>query len=246
MLMTRSLRIETRRAPTRVLIVNDDPDASSVLEQVLSSEGFETATAATRNSAKEQANDIHPDVILLDRVLGGEDRIDVLVDLRRVQDFPVIMLGTDDEWDRVLGLRMGADDYVAKPLRYAELIARIQAVARRSRPQTAAESRVYGRLELNAQAHEVLVDGRPVDMTAREYSLLAFLAAAPRQVFTRDQLLERVWGSSSEWQDPRTVTEHIRRVRLKLTQASGQEGWISTLRGVGYRFEPPPAVPVAV
>ena len=247
MLMTRSRRIETRRAPTRVLIVDSDQDASELLERVLSTEGFDTARAATRNSAKDSVADFRPDVILLERSLSGEDSIDLLVDLRRVQDFPVILLGSDDEWDRVLGLRMGADDYVAKPLRYAELVARIQAVVRRCRPQTTAESRMFGRLELNAAAREVLVDGHPVEMTAREYNLLSFLAAAPRQVFTRDQLLERVWGSSSDWQDPSTVTEHIRRIRLKLSEASGEDGWIQTIRGVGYRFEPPPPrVPVAV
>ncbi|MHB8465112.1 MAG: response regulator transcription factor [Acidimicrobiales bacterium] len=240
MILTRSNRARTDHPPTRVLVVDGDLDAAHLLDRVLSSEGFETATALTRARAKEAAADFRPDLILLARSLNGEDSIDLLVDLRRVMDFPVILIsGEGQESDKVLGLRMGADDYVVKPFAYAELVARIQAVIRRCRPKNVVGSVVFGGLELDSAAREVRLVGKVIETTAKEFDLLAFLAASPRQVFSRDQLLEQVWGSSSEWQDPATVTEHVRRVRAKLAEASGESGWITTLRGTGYRFDPP-------
>jgi DNA-binding response OmpR family regulator len=226
----------------RVLVVDDDRAVLSMIERVLQLEGFDVETAATAPEARQAVVQVNPDVILLDVMLAGDDGFDVLTELRRTNDVPVILVtGRAEEPDRVLGLRMGADDYITKPFSYPELVARIQAVLRRSRPKTDPTRRSFGRLELDLRAREVWLDGQLIDTTAKEFDLLAFLSESPRQVFSRGQLLEHVWGSSAEWQDPATVTEHVRRLRVKLNEDPDQPGWIATVRGVGYRFEAEPA-----
>ena len=134
---------------------------------------------------------------------------------------------------------MGADDYVVKPFSPGELTARIDSVLRRSRPTSApARGLVFGALEIDQMARDVHVGGRLIELTAKEFDLLAFLASSPRQVFSRDQLLEHVWSSSSEWQGPATVTEHVRRLRRKIERDPEHPLFLHTVRGVGYRFEP--------
>ena len=161
---------------------------------------------------------------------------------------PVILLtGRSAEADKVLGLRSGADDYVLKPFSPDELVARVETVLRRSGrlsgpaalPEPAA-GRVleFGGLEVDLDSREVRVAGRHVAMTAREFDLLAFLASAPRRVFSREQLLRQVWDSSTEWQADATVTEHVRRIRRKIEPDPDQPRWVLTIRGAGYRFEP--------
>jgi DNA-binding response OmpR family regulator len=229
------------RVQGRVLVVDDDPAILGMIERVLEMEGFDVATAPDAAGARSAMAREKPDVVLLDVMLAGEDGFDVLTELRRTNDVPVILVtGRADEPDRVLGLRMGADDYITKPFSYPELVARVQAVLRRTRPKGDASKRTFGRLELDLSAREVWLDGRLVETTAKEFDLLAFLSESPRQVFSRGQLLEHVWGSSEEWQDPATVTEHVRRLRLKLNEDPEQPGWIVTVRGVGYRFEADP------
>jgi two-component system phosphate regulon response regulator PhoB len=150
----------------------------------------------------------------------------------------VIMLtGRVSEIDRVLGLELGADDYVAKPFSPRELAARVRAVLRRS---TSALDRGldFGDLKINVATREVHLRGDMVDLTAREFDLLAFLAGAPRQVFSHAELLAQVWHSTSEWQDPATITEHVRRIRAKIEQDRAHPRWIRTVRAAGYAFEP--------
>jgi DNA-binding response OmpR family regulator len=163
-----------------------------------------------------------------------------------VSDLPVIFVtGRGAETDKVVGLRMGADDYVVKPFSAPELVARIHSVLRRARPAgTAAgapgegEAFDFGRLRVDCATREVTVDGRDVAMTAREFDLLAFMVQSPRRVFSREQLLSNVWESSTAWQDPATVTEHIRRIRRKIEDDPDSPRWLVTVRGIGYRFEP--------
>ena len=153
---------------------------------------------------------------------------------------PVILLtARTEEPDRVLGLELGADDYVIKPFSPRELVARVRSVLRRSAPGAKpAEILEYDGLRIDEQARVVTLDGAEVEMTPKEFDLLAFLARSPRQVFSRSQLLEQVWDSSADWQDPSTVTVHVRRLRRKLEVDQENPRWITTVWGVGYRFEP--------
>ena len=225
----------------RILAVDDDQAVLDMLRRVLESEGFDVEAVTTGTEARQALNRLEPDVVLLDVMLSVENGYDVLADLRRSHDVPVILVtGRGEEPDRVLGLRMGADDYVVKPFSYPELVARIESILRRTRTSSTPRPRTFGNLELDFASREVRVRGQVVDTTAKEFDLLAFLAASPRQVFSRAQLLEHVWSSSADWQDPATVTEHVRRLRLKLNE-NPEQPWIVTVRGVGYRFEPDPA-----
>jgi DNA-binding response OmpR family regulator len=178
--------------------------------------------------------------VLLDVLLGAEDGLDVLATIRRTSDVPVIMLtGKGLELDRVLGLKLGADDYVVKPFFPAELSARIGTVLRRSRPRESSAGELqFGDLRLDTATREVVLNSDAVEMTAKEFDLLVFMARSPRQVFTRAQLLEQVWDSSSAWQGEGTVTEHVRRIRRKIEADPDNPRWLRTVRGVGYRFEP--------
>jgi two-component system, OmpR family, phosphate regulon response regulator PhoB len=219
--------------------VDDDPAILGMLQRVLATEGFDVQGVATAREAMAVIATRLPDVVLLDVNLADEDGFDVLAEVRRSHDVPIILVtGRGEEPDRVLGLRMGADDYVVKPFSYPELVARIGSVLRRSAPRPTAAALAFGRLELDTASREVRVDGRLIETTAKEFDLLSFLAASPRQVFSRHQLLQHVWESSSEWQDPATVTEHVRRLRLKIEENPESPSWIVTVRGVGYRFEP--------
>jgi len=205
----------------------------------LEGEGFEVEGAATVGEALTVFQRHPPDLVLLDVMLAGEDGLELLMELRRTHDVPVILLtGRGDEVDRVLGLRMGADDYVVKPFSTAELSARISSVLRRTATKSDRTLRSFGPLTIDSNAREVRVDGKLIDTTAKEFDLLAFLSSSPRQVFTREQILERVWDSSANWQDPATVTEHVRRLRLKVEADPEHPRNIKTVRGVGYRFEP--------
>jgi len=170
------------------------------------------------------------------------DGFSILGELRKREDIPVILLtARTEETDRVLGLELGADDYVVKPFSPRELAARVRTVLRRasrSEPPVMEPTITFDGLAIDTRSREVRVGGEPVDFTAKEFDLLAFLASSPRQVFSRGQLLEQVWDSSSDWQDASTVTVHVRRIRKKIEQDPDEPRWISTVWGVGYRFEP--------
>lgn len=224
-----------------VLVVDDDDDVRSVVVDLLDAEEFVTREAADAESALALIDAVGLDVVLLDVAMPVMDGLDLLAEIRRRGDLPVILLtGRGGETDRVVGLRMGADDYVVKPFSSAELVARVHAVTRRARRTTEPGRGVldFGRLRIDPDTREVLVNGSAVMMTAKEFDLLVFLAGSPRRVFSREQVLTNVWDSSTRWQDPATVTEHVRRVRRKIETDPDQPRWLTTVRGVGYRFEP--------
>ncbi len=231
---------------TRVLIVEDDAEMVALLRTYLTAEGYEVDIAANCAGALEKATQAAPDLVLLDIVLGKEDGRDVFRELRLMSDVPTIFLtGRGLETDRIAGLKMGADDYMVKPFSLGEVSARIESVLRRAAGGSQRDgdepSMNFGPLQINELTHEVRLDGELVELTSKEFALLAFLAASPRRVYSREQLLENVWLSSPEWQGGATVTEHIRRLRSKIEVDPDRPRWITTVRGVGYRFEPAPS-----
>jgi DNA-binding response OmpR family regulator len=180
----------------------------------------------------------HYDLVLLDLSLHDSDGLTLLTTWRRTSDIPIILVtGRGDEADRIVGLKLGADDYVVKPFSVGELGARIESVLRRARPRPSSDRLDHDELTVDLRSREVRVDGQAVDVTPREFDLLAFLAGSPGQVFSREQLLRQVWDSSSEWQSRTTVTEHVRRLRGKIEADPDTPRWIITARGVGYRFQ---------
>jgi DNA-binding response OmpR family regulator len=228
----------------RLLLVEDDRTLRQALSFNLSREGYEVATAADGESALEAARSDRLDLILLDVMLPGMSGVEVLRVLRREGvSTPVIILSAKgDEIDRVVGLQVGADDYVAKPFSRPELLARIEAVLRRERRQGDAadtgEELAFGAVRIDIARREVTVEGSAVHLTAKEFDLLATVAASPGRIFTRDQLLARIWGYDYEG-DGRTVDVHVSWLRGKLRGADGHN-YFRTVRGVGYAFAPPP------
>ena len=225
----------------RVLVVDDEPRVREVVTRYLERDGFAVTTASTGTEALALVGQSTPDLVVLDLMLPGVGGMEILSRLRAMGDVPVILLTARvEEADRVLGLELGADDYVVKPFSPRELAARVRSVLRRSVPSIAPAPAAleFEGLTIDQASREVLVAGRSVDLTAREFDVLAFLASAPRQVFSRAQLLDQVWDSSPDWQDPSTVTVHIRRIRNKIESNPDEPERIITVRGVGYRFEP--------
>ena len=227
-----------------ILLVEDDADVITLLQRFLSGEGYQVETASDGASTLAAVAANAPDLVLLDIVLGEEDGRDILREMRYISDVPTIFLtGRGLESERIAGLKLGADDYIVKPFSLGELSARIESVLRRSNSNVA-ENEIgvptirYGDLSINEHTYEVTLGGELIELTSKEFALLAFLAGSPRQVFSRQQLLEHVWSSSSEWQNEATVTEHVRRLRAKLEVDPDNPRWIKTVRGVGYRFEP--------
>jgi DNA-binding response OmpR family regulator len=229
---------------TKILIVEDDLEIVGLLETFLTSEGYEILVAPDFVSALSATSSLAPDLVLIDIVLGTEDGRDVFRELRLISDVPTIFLtGRGLESERIAGLKMGADDYIVKPFSLGEVSARIESVLRRSTSNAASlginrANMRFGELEINESTHEVKLGGVVQELTSKEFALLVFLASSPRQVFSRDQLLQHVWASSSDWQNEATVTEHIRRVRTKIEVDPDRPLWIRTVRGAGYRFEP--------
>jgi two-component system, OmpR family, phosphate regulon response regulator PhoB len=224
---------------TTILLIDDDAQIRTLLSRLLDQDGYHSIQAVDAPTAMEVVVTGHPDLVLLDVLMPTTDGIELLQQIRVASDVPVIMLtALGNEADRVLGLRMGADDYVVKPFSAGELTARIDSVLRRSRPTNGDVEQVSATFRIDATSRDVHVRGTLVELTAKEFDLLAFLAASPRQVFTRAQLLDHVWASSSEWQDTATVTEHVRRLRQKIEEDPENPLLLQTVRGVGYRFEP--------
>jgi DNA-binding response OmpR family regulator len=224
----------------RVLVVDDDPTVAEVVVRYLQREGYTAECVGNGHHAIERARARLPDLVVLDLMLPGIDGFEVYRQLRALAPVPVIMLtARGDEDDRVVGLELGADDYVSKPFSPRELTARVRSVLRRAGGQvTSAEP---GHIEaenlaIDLGAREVRVDGAIPTLTAREFDLLSFLARHPRQVFRREELLERVWGYT--YGDTSTVTVHIRRLREKVEHDPSQPRHLTTVWGVGYRFDP--------
>ena len=230
---------------TTILVIDDDPEITKMLETHLAGDGYQVLVAHDGARALQLASSEDPDLVILDIVLGEEDGRELLGEIRLLSDVPVIFLtGRGLETERIAGLKLGADDYVVKPFSLGEVSARVESVLRRAGANPAlhrieAPTITFGDLQVNENTHEVRLNGRLVELTSREFALLALLAKSPRQVFSRAQLLEHVWDSSPEWQNEATVTEHVRRLRLKLEADPDRPRWITTVRGVGYRFEPP-------
>lgn len=227
----------------RILVAEDDVASRTATRMFLQRFGYDVGEAADGPATLREASMGHYDLVLLDLGLPGVDGEDVLARLRRDSALPVIVLtGRSEERERVRVLDLGADDYVVKPCSLPELEARIRAVLRRGQPAPPSHRIEFDGLTIDRHAHRVEVDGAPVDLTPKEFDLLAFLASSPDQVFTREDLLEHVWGSTQDWQDPATVTEHVRRLRLKIERDPSSPRWLHTVRGVGYRFSDATAV----
>jgi two-component system phosphate regulon response regulator PhoB len=227
--------------PTRtILVAEDDGNCRRALQHFLTRSGYHVAEAGSVASSLEAAFGHPSDLVILDLDQGGGTS-EVLTKIRRHSTVPVIVCsGRATERDRVNLLNLGADDFIAKPYSFAELEARMRAVLRRgtAAPTTTLE---HDGLVIDQGTRTVTVGESEVTMTRKEFDLLAFLAAAPGRVFSREDLLERVWGSNGRWQGRSTVTEHIRRVRLKIESDPENPCWITTIRGIGYRFSAPAA-----
>ncbi len=224
----------------RVLVVEDDPVALRLAVRVLSRDGHAVIQATTAEDGMRLLVDERPDVLLLDVELPEMSGFELLLRMRGKLTCPVIMMtGRDAECDRVLGLDLGADDYIVKPFLPREFAARVRAVARRAPVGTPPPAAPAGpRLQIRPAEREVLLDGNAVELTAREFDVLAYLMARPNVVISREELLREIWGSSAEWQDPATVTEVVRRLRRKLEPNPDEPAWLETVRGVGYRYRP--------
>jgi DNA-binding response OmpR family regulator len=224
-----------------VLVVDDEPMVREVVARYLELDGFGVHEAADGAEATGWLAAHRPDLVVLDVMLPGTDGLTILRHLRATGDIPVILLtARAEEVDRVLGLELGADDYVVKPFSARELVARVRSVLRRAATKPSPDGDAvldFGELRIAPLSREVTVDGRPVDLTPKEFDLLVVFARSPRQVFSRRQLLAQVWDSAPEYQDAATVTVHVGRLRQKLERDPENPRWITTLWGVGYRFE---------
>ena len=226
---------------TKVLVVDDEPTVREVVVGYLRRDGHDVAEAADGNTALDLLEADPPDLVVLDMMLPGVNGLDILRRVRSTSDIPVIMLtARAEESDRVSGLELGANDYVVKPFSPRELAARVNGVLRRTsgRENSSPQPLDFGNLHMDPLSREVILDGEVIEMTPKEFDVLVFLANSPRQVFSRAQLLESVWQSSPDWQDPATVTVHVRRIRNKIEADPEKPRWITTVWGVGYRFEP--------
>jgi DNA-binding response OmpR family regulator len=234
-----------RRAPyaakvgKRVLVVDDEDRIRGILRRYLESDGFEVAEAREGTSALRQTREWHPDLVVLDVMMPGTDGLEVLRQLRTESDVYVILLtARSEELDKLVGLSVGADDYVTKPFSPRELVARIKAVLRRGRGLPTADARerlVFGSLVIDVDGREVERDGQLVELSTLEFDLLVALARSPGRALTRRQLLERVWGWDF-YGDERVVDVHIRSIRKALGDSADSPSLIGTVRGVGYKF----------
>lgn len=231
----------TPQPTTNVLVVEDSATVAELVRHSLESAGMSVRRAGDLVSARDCLGADEPDVIVLDLELPDGSGLTLLKELvTDVADpMPVVILSSHQtEDDRVLGLELGAEDYIVKPFLPRELATRVRRAASRGTSTAPGGRLVFDRLEIDLVAREVTLDGTQVVLATREFDLLAHLAAAPRRVFDRDELLRSVWESSPDWQTPRTITEHIRRLRLKVEDDPEAPRWIVTVRGSGYRFDP--------
>jgi DNA-binding response OmpR family regulator len=224
---------------TTVLVVDDEPIVREIVVRYLERDGYTTLEAQDGEIARALLERDPPDLVVLDVMLPGTDGLELCRWIRSRSELPVILLtARGEEADRIVGLELGADDYVTKPFSPRELAARVRSVLRRSSPLTrAGEHLSFDGLELDADAREVRTEAGPLRLTAKEFDLLWFLASHPRKVFSRDQLMSSVWGYEAAL-DTGTVTVHIRRLREKIEQTPSRPRFVETVWGVGYRFAP--------
>lgn len=226
-----------------VLYIEDDEAACQEVRNTLDKEGFDVLCASNGKDGVEEALKLKPDLVLLDLILPELGGLEVCRRLRSELNTPIIMLTVKgDEVDRVVGLEIGADDYIAKPFSPRELVARVRAMLRRSvLIKEAAERQktlTFPALEIDLPTRTVKVDGESVHLTPKEFDLLYHLASQPRHVYSREQILEQVWGYHTRGGDLRTVDTHIKRLRKKLQEGRGDHPWsLATVWGVGYKFE---------
>jgi phosphate regulon transcriptional regulator PhoB len=223
----------------RILIVEDEQDLVRLLKYNLDKEGFRVNTVSDGSLVLAEMRREEPDLLVLDLMLPGMDGLEICRQIRRHDRYsfiPILMLtARSDEADRVVGLEIGADDYVTKPFSMRELIARVRALLRRREPVAQRNSVQRGSLTIDPSAHAVSVAGRQVELSALEFRLLHHLASHPGLVFSRDQLLDRVWGNDRSV-TPRSVDVYIRRVREKIETEPQNPAYLQTVHGVGYRF----------
>jgi DNA-binding response OmpR family regulator len=228
-------------ADIKILVVEDEPSIREVVALYLERAGFIAACVEDGKAALAVIEKDPPDLVIMDLMLPGIDGMTLTQYLRERGDTPIIMLtARRDEADRIAGLEMGADDYVVKPFSPQELVSRVRAVLRRTHGaslQAGTKPVEFDNLQIDPSTRVVQVNGKEVELTAKEFDLLHYLASHPRQVFNRDQLLDRVWGMV-EYIDPSTVTVHVRRLREKIENDPSEPIWIQTVWGVGYKFEP--------
>lgn len=229
-------------SPSRILVVDDDPTVSEVVARYLERDGYVVETVGDGRTALDRALAEPPDLVVLDLMLPGIDGLEVCRRLRALAPVPIVILtARGQESDRIIGLELGADDYVAKPFSTKELVARVRAVLRRAKgplaPSGPEVPRVHtdGDLEVDVAARQARLAGTVVSLTAREFELLAFLVRHPGQAFRRDEILEGVWGY--RYGDTSTVTVHVRRLREKIEADPASPARIATVWGVGYRWE---------
>lgn len=223
----------------KILIVEDEPDVARLLRYNLEREGFRTNSVADGSLTLAEMRRDPADLVILDLMLPGMDGLEICRQLRRHEKYsgiPILILtARNDEADRVVGLELGADDYVTKPFSMREVIARVRALLRRQEPTPQRNSLLHGEIHIDPSAHAVSVAGRHVELSALEFRLLHYLAAHPGMVFSRDHLLDRVWGNDRTV-TPRSVDVYIRRVREKIEPQPQEPVYVQTVHGVGYRF----------
>lgn len=223
-----------------ILVVDDEPGIVRLIQMYLDREGFVTVTATTGADALVQVKDVKPALIILDIMLPDIDGWEVCREIRRTNDVPIIMLtAREADEDKIVGLELGADDYLTKPFVPRELVARVKAILRRSGKQSSqsdGEVIELGELKIEPDRREVWLNGEPIQLRAKEYDLLTQLARKPGIVFSREQLLQTVWGYDFLG-DSGTIDVHVRRLRAKLNDDSSNPRYIETVWGVGYRFK---------
>ncbi len=231
----------TVKAVSKILVVDDEPMVREVLSQYLSSDGFEVVEAGDGDAAVAAVTEQQPDLVLLDLMLPKRNGLDVLRFIRGTSALPVILLtARGDEADRVRGLEAGADDYVVKPFSAREVVARVRSVLRRTNETSAATAMLteFGDISVDPARWVVIKNGEALELPRKEFELLNCFLAHPGEALTREDLLQKVWSSSTEWQDPSTVTVHVRRLRGRLETDPSKPQHFVTVFGVGYRFDP--------
>jgi DNA-binding response OmpR family regulator len=224
-----------------ILVVEDEASVGDILRLYLTRAGYQVTVIQDGAKALDRLQEELPSLLILDVMLPGADGWEITRRLRERSEVPIILLtARKDEIDRIAGLELGADDYVVKPFSPQEVVSRVRAVLRRARPKDGAEDAAiltFGELRIDPRTRQIQVNGEERLLTAKEFDLLLLLSRHPRQVFTRDQLLERVW-EETDYIDPGTVTVHIRRLREKIESDPANPRHVTTVWGVGYRFEP--------
>ena len=226
----------------KILIVDDEKDIVDLVAYNLEKEGYETLRALDGEKALQLVRTKTPDLVVLDLMLPGIQGLEVCKRIRKVPEtaaIPIIMLtAKGEEIDKVLGLEVGADDYITKPFSVKELLARVKAVLRRSEARRAADQEEVfesGGLRIDFKSYEVTVDGRKISLSPTEFRLLKFLSRNPGRVYSREQILDRVWGDDA-FVEPRTVDVHVRRLRAQIEKDLNSPNYIVTVRGAGYKF----------